>query len=727
MRRALWLLPLAGASALAGLVLLRPAPVPAGNERAAPAPEPAAPRSAALPVSRVVLYSSGVGYFQRRGKVHGSARVDLSFPAADVNDLLKSLVLQDLGGGQVSAVSYDSHDPVEKTLASFAINLNNNPSFTQLLNQARGEKVEIVLQQSSASQPGTLTGSVLGVETQHQPVAKDAVADVAVLNLWCAEGLRSVKLSEVQRLRFLSPVLEGEVRKALEVLAQGHDAQKKTFSLAFAGSGEREVRVSYVVESPVWKTSYRLVLDRAGKPYLQGWAIVENPSDEDWSDVGMALVSGRPISFRMDLYDPLYAPRPLVEPELFASLRPQTYQGDMDRKAGAAANRPAPGGPEGAALADAPAALAVIRFPAASAPPGMGGGGGYALGLGRGEALRREMADPMRVQQGVQSVATASQLGNTFRYVVDQAVSVPRQKSALLPIVNKEVDGQRVSIYNEAALPKFPLLGLRFKNTSGLHLMQGPITVFEGSSYAGDSRILDVQPGEERLLSYAVDLGTEVEPVPDTPRQTITRLKALKGSLYTTTRQVEGKTYKVKNRSTEDRTLLIEHPFRANFHLTSKDKPVERARDVYRFELKVPAGKTASEAVSEETDVVTQLVLTNANDDSIRFFLRTDAATPAIKEALGKALELKGKADRSRQELQHAEQQLSDIERDQTRIRANLKDTPPTAGAYKKYLEKLDKQETEVDGLRDRIKKLRDDELAQRQDYERFLAQLDVE
>src|SRR5262249_22305567 len=197
---------------------------------------------------------------------------DLAFPAQDVNDLLKSLVLQDLGGGQVSAVSYDSHDPVEKTLQSFAINLNGNPSFAALLNQARGEKVEVVLQQASAAQPGTLTGAIVSVEPQHQKVAKDAVADVEVLNLWCAEGLRNVKLAEVQRLRFLSPVLEAEVRKALEALALGHDAQKKTVTLSFTGAGERDVRVGYVIESPVWKTSYRLVLNKQGRPYLQGWA-----------------------------------------------------------------------------------------------------------------------------------------------------------------------------------------------------------------------------------------------------------------------------------------------------------------------------------------------------------------------------------------------------------------------------------------------------------------------
>ena len=167
-----------------------------------------------------------------------------------------------------------------------------------------------------------------------------------------------------------------------------------------------------------------------------------------------------------------------------------------------------------------------------------------------------------------------------FQYTVEKPLTVPRQKSALLPIVGKDVEASRVSIYNEGTQPKFPLLGLKLKNTSGLHLMQGPVTVFEGSSYAGDARIMDLQPNEERLLSYAVDLGTEVEAVADNPKHTLTKVKAVKGVLYTTTRQVEGKTYRAKNRSDKDRTLLIEHPYRADFHLTSKDQPAERARDV---------------------------------------------------------------------------------------------------------------------------------------------------
>ena len=178
---------------------------------------------------------------------------------------------------------------------------------------------------SETTPAGTMSGIVVGVEKKTVAVAKETV-DVEMLNLWCSDGMHSMKMAEIQRVRFLNPTMESEFRKALETLSLAHDTQKKSVSINCIGEGKREVRVGYVIENPIWKTSYRLVLDKKEKPYLQGWAIVENPTDEDWKDVRMALVSGRPISFQMDLYQPLYVPRPVVEPELFASLRPQILQ-----------------------------------------------------------------------------------------------------------------------------------------------------------------------------------------------------------------------------------------------------------------------------------------------------------------------------------------------------------------------------------------------------------------
>lgn len=246
------------------------------------APQADKPAAATLPIAQVILFNSGVGYFQREGDIEGKTQIDLSFPGSEINDLIKSLVLQDAGGGQISTIQYDSHDPIDKTLRSFALDLTANPTFGQLLNQARGEKVEVTLKQVNNSPVVVLTGVILGMETQPQTAP---ASDIDVLNLHSSEGIRGVPIKEVLRVKFANPALDDELKRALDVLASARDTQKKLVSLFFQGEGKRNVKVGYVVENPIWKTSYRLVFDAKGKPRLQGWAVVENTSDSDWKDV----------------------------------------------------------------------------------------------------------------------------------------------------------------------------------------------------------------------------------------------------------------------------------------------------------------------------------------------------------------------------------------------------------------------------------------------------------
>lgn len=717
MRRLFWLFPLVLVAVLGGILIHRPA-VSAQKADAAAQPAPS------LPLRNVVLFSSGVGYFQRRGEVEGNARVDLNFQVRDINDLIKSMVVQD-ERGHVGAISYDSLDPVDRTLKSFAVNLTGNPSFHEILNQMRGEKVEAVMQQSASNQPGTITGSVMGVEQRKLAAKNDSPIETDVLNLWCAEGVRAVNLTEIQRLRFLNPMIESEFRRALDTLALTHDAQKKSVSLNFIGEGKREVKVGYVVENPIWKTSYRLVLDKHGKPFLQGWAVVYNPTDEDWNQVGMALISGRPISFQMDLYQPLYVPRPKVEPELFASLRPVAY-------ADATKLHKVVEAIDGAIKAEK--IMQSKTEPMQDSNIATNGGPGrrsssFNMAIPPFGSPRGELQKRMDLERGVQSAATASQLGDFFQYVINQPVTMPRQKSALLPIVNKEVEASRLSIYNPLVHAKFPMLGLKLKNSSGVHLMQGPITVFEGSTYAGDARIQDVPPNDERLISYAVDLGVEVEAKSHTLPQRLIAVRVERGVLIRTDKLREEKTYIATNRAGQERTLWIEHPYRPEFTLVSKEKPVERTQDVLRFEMKLPAEakKSVSQTVIEERDIASSIEISSLDDESIKLFMTSATVTPAVKKALQGAIDLKARLATISQELRHVNEQLRVISEDQVRLRANLREMPATATAYKRYLDKFDKQETEIENLQQQQKKLQGDELKQQQELAQYLHDLKVE
>lgn len=788
MRRSLLVVPLFGAIGLAAVLTLRPGPSPAQPAGTANGKSPAA----LLPLSHVVLFSSGVGYFQREGEVEGSARVDLTFPATDVNDLLKSLVLQDLGGGRVTTVNYDSQDPIERTLKTFALDLTANPSLGQLLNQARGEKVEVTLQASPAGQAGTLAGAILGMESQKQPHGKDQLLDVDILNLVCAEGLRSVPLKDVLRVRFLDPTLDAELKRALDVIAGGRDQQKKNVSLTFKGDGRRNVRVGYVVESPLWKTSYRLILDANGKAQLQGWGVVENTTDDDWNGVRMALVSGRPISYRMDLYPPLYVPRPTLEPERFASLRPPTYGGAMTNPGQVVTGQPAmPGNQFQGALGFAGGNNATnLGYTGGNSQTNLGiQGGGIAIngtmyfnryqgqfgnlgaqfggqggnfsnmnGQGfpvadmanldnnrkltfeqlqqRQEELRNNkekakklgtalaMLDPT---QSVASVASAEDIGDVCQYVIEDRVSLPRQKSAMLPIVKQPVDAAKVSIFNESIHAKFPLLGLRVKVNASQPLMQGPVTVYEGASYAGDSRLPDLQPGEERLLSYAIDTGTEVKVEGESKPAQLAAVKAVKGVLHATHKLRRSKTYLVKNRSNQDRMLVIEHPFQEGWDLVTPERAAERTRDVYRFAVTVKAGQSARHDVVEETRRTDFVRLTGTDEAALKIFLQSTVASAKLKEALVKMQSLSGKLSDTRRDMGLAQAQLKEITDDQTRLRANFEKVPPTSAAYKRYLEKFDAQETEIEKLQADIKAKQATEKTQRKDLDEYVAALSVE
>jgi hypothetical protein len=666
-----------------------------------------------LPLSEVVLYTSGVGFFQRDGGVEDNAQVELRFKTEDINDLLKSLVVQDYSGGQVSTVTYGSRDPIDKTLKSFGIDLTTNPGLGELLGQVRGERIEVAT-------PGPIIGTVLSVETKKKPVGEDKTVDVEYLNLLTDDGLRSIPLDQVQRVKLLDPRLDSELRQALAVLAAGHDTQKKTVAVRFEGKGKRKVSVSYIVATPVWKTSYRLVLDDKELPFLQGWAIVENTSDDDWKDVRLSLVSGRPISFAMDLYEPLYVRRPLVEPELYASLRPQVYGQSMEPDKKLAEKAAVPPPPTAAAPMAAGASPAMgdsLRRARAMAPArGMVNADAERLG-----ALGRDL------KQGVAAAAEGGQSGELFQYSIKTPVSLARQKSAMLAIITQAVEGRKLSIYNESVQPKHPLNGFRLKNTTPLYLMQGPVTVFDDHAYAGDARIDDLAPGQDRLISYALDLKVEVEPQGQGGRQDLVAVRLRRGMLISNRKNTEARAYVVRNRDRKKKDVLIEHPFRDDWTLVEPSEPSERTRQWYRFAVAVDPDKQARLLVREERQYDETVALTNIRGDQITFYIRSKAVSDAVKEALQRLVQLRDKLAQTLAERARLEQTVAEISQEQTRIRENMGKLAQNSDLYTRYVKKLDQQETELDDLRKKIEALKDTEARQQRELNDYLGSLEVD
>ncbi len=673
---------------------------------AVPVSEPAEARRPAtapvtgVPVRDVVLYSSGVGYFEHFGSVQGNESTELRFKTAQINDILKSLVLQDLDGGHVTTITYPSQDPISKQLKSFQVDIAGNPSLAELLNQLRGAKLRV---EWAAEK---LEGTILGVESKPRAVGETSI-QVWVLNIISGATLRAVPLEEVRRLEFTDPQLQQELEKALEALAQARDQDKKPVSIQFVGDGERRVRIGYVVETPVWKTSYRLLLaDGDNAPRLQGWAIVENQTDNDWNDVQLSLVSGRPISFVQDLYQPLYVPRPVVEPELYASLRPERYEAGV-------------GGDEMLNLLQ----KQVLDRRREAAP----------ASTNAPRASLMEAAERLSSNQdsdfasSVASIASVAQVGELFQYTVGN-VSLPRQKSAMIPIITDEVEVERLSIYNARVMPRHPLNGARLKNTTEKHLLQGPITVFDGGGYAGDAQINNVPPGQERLVSFGVDLQTLVDATDVKSNSAVVTGKIVKGVLELSFSDEFRQVYSVENKSPKDKTLIIEHPrdARGGWELRDTADPVETTDALYRFKLPVAAGKTESFPVQLRKVRAQTLALLPADVGQILVYARSGAIPQEVRDVLLRAIEMKNAMTDLTRRINERAQRMEAISTGQNRIRENMRTIDRNSDYYNRLLTKLNEEETQLENLQHETEALKKQRDVKQAELEAFLSGANV-
>lgn len=704
---------------------------------AAPQPETAAAerspamavRDDSLPVRRITLYRSGVASFERRGTVRGDLLVQLRFDADQINDILKSMVILDFGGGQINGVSYASREPLARRLASFGVDISANPSMMQILGQLRGARATV------ATPEGKTTGTILGIESRleslgnaHEPIA------VPYLNMVTASGMQSISSRSINAVVLDDKELNEELTKALAALAEHRAEKTRSVDLSLSGDGPREVAVAYVTEMPVWKTSYRLVLpDSAPEPsrgkdqpatILQGWAIVENTTDEDWTNVTLSLVSGRPVSFRMDLYEPLFVQRPLIPVPMIAGVAPRLYAG--------AVPMPGVGGGGGESVDRDDGVMTDLneRIARRNAPAAKSAQRERAVMLGRevAESASFSAADMAGYSAAAQGMAVES--GEVFQYQIDRPVTVERRRSAMLPILSSPIDSRRLSVYNRADGSPHPMRGVQITNTSDLQLLPGPLSVFDAGAYAGDAQIGHIPPGDKRLLAYAVDLDLSTTTV-DSSTSVVQRIRLVKGMIEQTIKQVSTTTYEFANKDLKrPRTLLVEHPRMPGWTLpeaTDTPRPVEKTDSLYRYELTLQPGKQAGLAVSQELTTHHSM---GVFDLDLNWLLQQHQGGRMSKEAIDavrEAARRRGLLEDANRRIASLETTRREIEQDQGRLRENISAVERASQLYTRYMTKLTEQEGTLDKLLTDLDTARSDSKRLQKDLEDFIASLNAE
>lgn len=650
-----------------------------------------------LRLERVMLSTGGVGYFEWSAAVDGNATLDLDVPLDQVDDVLKSLVVFD-DKGSIGGLELPGQEPLAQLFRDLPFGADALDSTVALLNALQGAAVEVdgsralrgrlvKVEPEQTALPGGL-----GATTRHR---------VTVLT---DDGLQQLVLEEVEALKFTDEAIAAQVERALEIVAQSHAKDRRSLKLHSTGDGSRVVRVAYVVQAPLWKTAYRLTLDPtagAATAALQGWAVIENMSGQDWKDVELTLVSGSPVTFRQALYATYYVERPEIPVEVVGHILPGVDTGASSYKAMA----------EGSG-----AGAAQLRSMAADGmpppPPPM---------VAAAPSPRPEMAG------GAVEVAEAEALTQVV-YTFGQKVSVGAGQSLSVPIVNRKVPAERLSVYQPEVHAVHPLASVRLTNDGNSGLPPGLLTLYEAAPglpvrYVGDARLAALPAGEQRLVSYALDQKTRIDAAQESS-SIFEQGSFSKGVFTAVSRAQQRYRYKIVGPAREDRKLVIEIPKLYGFALTAPETGVEENDRVWRLGATVGAGQVVEVAATAERPLRSSQAVSDLNDGQIAYYSGLDGADPALKAQFETLAGLRRTVADKAQEGEALASQVDALVEEQSRLRDNLAAIPKDSDLYRRYLKKLDDQETAIETLQAGIAKARDEAAAARQALGDYIATL---
>jgi hypothetical protein len=726
----------------------------------APQPQAATPAASAdsasrLPVKRVVLYKNGVGYFEHTARVHGTQDLSIDFTTAQLNDVLKSLTAVDLGDGRVSSVRYNSIAPLDERLKSLRLPFGEQVTQAEYLTALRGARVEV------RSGSATATGRLLSVEKIRKQRGRDDFEDVTTFSIVTDTGeMRNFDLVAGTSVRIAERELTDEVGRYLSLIASSRARDVRRMSFTAAGSADRDIFVSYISEVPVWKSTYRILLSEKPneKPLLQGWAIVDNTIGEDWKDVQLSLVAGAPQSFIQDISQPFYARRPIIPLPESVMLTPQSHEATL-----AAPPPPPPPGvshattslygivkdPSGAIVAGArvtirneeaggsqvattdaqgryrfndiqPGNSALFvnatgfqRFNLANIYLGIGRNNEIDATLNLGTAneavevqgtaptLNTESSEISTTVEKQGAEAEGKSAGDFFEYKIKQKITIGKNQSALVPILQAHIEAEKVTLWNPESAP---LRALWIKNTSGQVLDAGSFNVLEAETFAGEGVLETIHPDERRLLSYAGDAAVHVKYSSESSEKPISRIRIAKGIMLMTKEQHAAHKFTIRNADTDSRQVIVEYPAEDGWKLSpATPQPEETTESYYRFRVSVDAGKTAELMVEAIHPDESRVELTNLDDDVVAVLAQQKRITPALQQAFDSILKQQLKVEGISDQIAERKLESDQITADQGRIRENmkaLKGSSEERALLQRYVGQLDSQESRLTALR---------------------------
>ena len=657
----------------------------------------------ALPLIKVSIFSSGLAYYEHSGLLADPSVIDLPFKEDLINDALKSLVINDPASANPS-VSYQSPETLLRTLKSLKIDLSDDPDMAGILGRLRGAEIE-------AEAPTPVHGKILGVEQRPRSVSPSGEQVLEPwISLYTDQGIKMLGLGEINSLLFKDEQLSGDLQRALDLIASSRNSDLRDLTISLPGKGSRKVSLSYVIAAPVWKVSYRFDLGggEGAKPLFQGWAIVDNDSDTDWKAVELSLVAGRPVSFIQNLYQPYYISRPVLPLAIAGAAAAETH--------------------DTAYAAPAPQLSRAEKL-------NVRGMASFAKQSGMDMKMEADgcYEDAISVSGGVMETASGSAAGDQFAFTIKNPVNLDRRMSAMLPLVESAIESRKLLIFSGAApnhQNRNPRIGAELSNTTGMKLPAGPITVYDGGTYAGDALIEFWNEGEKRLVSFGEDLAVTGMTTSDS-YWTSVAFTISGGMLIFNRKQFYTKTYIFKNSSAPEKQLVIEHPKTHGAVLDSPEAE-EQTPTAYRFTVTLPSAQCPPEneikvTIRESQPAMEHISLIELEEDAFLSYASSQEIPPEMQAALQKGAKLRASVSAAEAAVDRAESRKKSLEKDQDRIRKNLEAAGSQTAQGQEYLKRMVSLDNSIDAAAKELEKLNEDVQKMRKIFEDYLNGLNLQ
>ncbi|MBB5057132.1 hypothetical protein HDF16_001817 [Granulicella aggregans] len=704
--------------------------------------------SGELPITRVALYKNGVGFFEHVGHVIGDQSVTIDFTSPQLNDVLQSLTAIDLNGGRISGAGYNSTTPLDQQLKTLPLALNGDPSDVDFYNAIRGARVSVT------GVGAGITGRLLSIDLRAakskdtDPNATSSNDDRRFVTVISESGqVRTVELTPTVSVALLDTALHTDVTRYLELLASTRNQGLRHLTLLDRGTGSRELRVSYISEVPVWKSTYRILFSQTAAgtttdATLQGWSVVDNTTGSDWTNVHLDLIAGAPQSFIQPLSTPYYTRRPEIPLPAEAQLSPQTHESGGITPQDAVA--PAP--PRG--VAEMSSTVEVNGPPMAMAGPipmskrdrffggGVGSGSGNGMGPGSGGNTGGGIFRPGTGAVSYEQAATNSNSPQTttsafddfFEYSLTDPITIRKNESALVPILQTKLPIERVTLWS----PSEPvaLRALWITNSSNLTLDRGSFSIVENGSFGGEGLLDPIHPGEKRLLSYAADQAVRVTTDHTNNTRRVIHLTIKNGMLTESSTDVAEVEYLVRNAAPDARLVIVEQPVRQGWTLDSDPKPAETTPTVYRFRVATKPQETVHLHIGERHTNYEYIRLVDRSIEQITLLIKNAKASPAVLAALQPVFDIHNKVVGLDEQIRAREADVAEIAKDQDRLRENMKALKGSAeerDLLKRYTGGLNAQEDKLAAFRSELATLHAQRTAADAEFQAKLGAIDID